>query len=115
MTYNEDCSPPVGKVSINLEGLYALIDCSEVAIIDVRDHHETPVIDGFADRRIPLSVLEDHLDELEADALVFVCQTGHKSEEAVLLAKKWNPRQNAYYLEGGMLGYYAYKTGTQFE
>ena len=115
MSSNDTANGNANQRGINLEGLYALIDNSEVAIIDVRELDEAPVIDGFADRRLPLSVLHDHLDELDAESLVFVCQTGLKSKDAVLLAKDWNPNIGAYFLEGGMLEYYAFKTGVRFE
>ncbi|HSC53065.1 MAG TPA: HesA/MoeB/ThiF family protein [Phnomibacter sp.] len=107
MEYAWACEEPGAKFAISIPAFYELLDSMEVAVIDVRNYDETPVIDGFADRRIPLSLLENHLAELDAEALVFVCQTGVRSLAAASLASKMNPGKSVYSLQGGMEAYCA--------
>lgn len=115
MDYQRDCSISGENFTISIDAFYELLDNKEVAVIDVRNYDEIPVIDGFADRRIPLDLLADHLDELDAEALVFVCQTGVRSVEAASLANKANPDIAVYSLEGGMVAYCAQRNSNTHE
>jgi len=115
MDYQWTCPETGETFTISIDAFYELLDSKEVAVIDVRNYDETPVIDGFADRRIPLELLADHLDELDAEALVFVCQTGVRSVEAASLASKMNPSISAYSLEGGMVAYCAQRNANTHE
>lgn len=87
---------------LTIADFYTLLDEHEVLVVDVRQYDEQPVIDGFADRRLPLEQLEPYLDELDADAIVFVCQTGERSAAAADLAKAYGMGIPVYSLEGGI-------------
>jgi sulfur-carrier protein adenylyltransferase/sulfurtransferase len=115
MDYQWSCPETGETFTISIPAFYDLLDSKEVAVIDVRNYDETPVIDGFADRRIPLELLADHLEELDAEAFVFVCQTGVRSVEAATLASKINPSIAAYSLEGGMVAYCAQRNANTHE
>jgi adenylyltransferase/sulfurtransferase len=87
---------------LTIDDFYTLLDEHEVLVVDVRNYDEQPVIDGFADRRLPLDQLANYLDELDADAIVFVCQDGTRSAEAIALAKSHGMGIPVYSLEGGI-------------
>ncbi|WP_416439082.1 rhodanese-like domain-containing protein [Phnomibacter sp. MR] len=86
---------------LSIDDFFELLDDNEVAVVDVRNYDELPVIDGFADRRLPMDVLENHLDELDADAIVFVSQTGVRSQAAAELAAAYGLSMRLYSLQGG--------------
>lgn len=89
------------RFKLSIDDFFELLDDNEVAVVDVRNYDELPVIDGFADRRLPMDVLADHLDELDADAIVFVSQTGVRSQEAAAMAAAYGLSMQLYSLEGG--------------
>jgi rhodanese-related sulfurtransferase len=90
---------------LSIDGFFDLLDNCEVAVVDVRSYEELPVIDGFADRRLPIAVLQEHLDELDADAIVFVSQTGERSIAAARMAADYGLTNQLYSLEGGFEGW----------
>jgi molybdopterin/thiamine biosynthesis adenylyltransferase/rhodanese-related sulfurtransferase len=70
--------------------------------VDVRDLHEQPRITAFSCLTIPLKELEWNLDDLEGKKIVFFCQTGKRSMQAVQIYKGYNPDAEVYYLNGGV-------------
>jgi sulfur-carrier protein adenylyltransferase/sulfurtransferase len=70
--------------------------------VDVRDLHELPRITAFSCLTIPLKELEWNLDELEGKKIVFICQTGKRSMQAVQIYKGYDPDAEVYYLNGGV-------------
>lgn len=97
------------RFKLSIDDFFELLDTSEVAVVDVRNYDELPVIDGFADRRLPMAVLADHLDELDADAIVFVSQTGVRSLAAAAIATQHGLGMQLYSLEGGFAAWLRYK------
>lgn len=89
-------------VQLSITDFHGLIDDSEVLVVDIRNYDEQPVIDGFADMRIPLPNLEAHLDELYADAIVFVCQDGKRCLKAIEMAKNYGISTPVHCLDGGI-------------
>lgn len=103
-----DCNTMIAQPELHqpchltINDFYTLLDEQEVLVVDIRNYDEQPVIDGFADRRVPLYQLEAYLDELDADAIVFVCQDGTRSATAIQLAKDYGINKPVYSLDGGI-------------
>lgn len=104
------CNAILAEVKeLSLDDFSNLLAEDEVLVVDVREHHETPLIDGFADFRIPLASLEDHFDEWQDFTVVFVCQTGRRSMHAASMAAKQFSHARVYSLQGGILSWYEKK------
>ncbi|MBL7896823.1 MAG: HesA/MoeB/ThiF family protein [Bacteroidia bacterium] len=74
-----------------------VIDASELqqipkniyTIIDVREKNELPIISSHKIINIPLSVLNERMDELKKyNSIIFVCKSGVRSKKAAQLAKE---------------------------
>ena len=70
--------------------------------VDVRELHEQPRITEFACLSIPLKELEWNLEDLEGKKVVFICQSGKRSMQAVQVLKSYAPDAEVYYLSGGV-------------
>jgi molybdopterin/thiamine biosynthesis adenylyltransferase/rhodanese-related sulfurtransferase len=70
--------------------------------VDVRDLHELPRITSISCMTIPLKELEWNLDDLEGKKVVFICQSGKRSMQAVQIYKSFNPDAEVYFLSGGV-------------
>lgn len=65
------------------------IDNSDVLFLDVRNEEELPKISLPDSIQIPLSELEDNLDQLDSNKIILVyCQSGIRSKKAVEILKK---------------------------
>ncbi|HLO79826.1 MAG TPA: HesA/MoeB/ThiF family protein [Chitinophagaceae bacterium] len=74
----------------------------DLQIVDVRDLHEQPRITEFSCLTIPLKELEWNLDELDGKKVVFICQSGKRSMQAVQVFRGYDPDAEVYYLSGGV-------------
>jgi sulfur-carrier protein adenylyltransferase/sulfurtransferase len=90
--------PGIQEISYN-----ELIKREDFLKVDVRDLHELPRITSFSCLTIPLRELEWNLDDLEGKKLVFICQTGKRSMQAVQIYKGYYPGAEVYYLNGGVI------------
>ncbi len=83
-----------------------LLSDGNIDVIDVREKGESPVIDVFPCRQIPLSTLDKQLSLLTKDTVVAVCQSGTRS---LLAAKKiseaFGTTKKVYSLQGGIMGW----------
>jgi molybdopterin/thiamine biosynthesis adenylyltransferase/rhodanese-related sulfurtransferase len=89
--------PGISEISI-----HELMRREDLLKVDVRDLHELPRITAFSCLSIPLKELEWSLDDLEGKKLVFICQSGKRSMQAVQIYKGYNPDAEVYYLHGGV-------------
>jgi adenylyltransferase/sulfurtransferase len=79
-----------------------IIGRDDLVKVDVRELHEEPRITEFICLSIPLKELEWNLDDLEGKKVVFICQSGKRSMQAVQVLKSYSPDAEVYYLSGGV-------------
>lgn len=89
---------------IDVAGFRTLLEQREVDLIDVRECHEKPDLVGISHRRIPLSTLSANVDLIARDAVIFVCQSGKRSLQAISMYKAAcaGPTTHLYSLKGGV-------------
>lgn len=81
-----------------------LLEEGNTCIIDVRELHEFPKLNGFAYKQIPMSILEeDSLNGISETNVVFVCQHGIRSLHAAELFHDQSELNKRFYsLKGGV-------------
>jgi molybdopterin/thiamine biosynthesis adenylyltransferase/rhodanese-related sulfurtransferase len=99
--YGLECRTPSAVQEITVHELEELIQKEKVTAIDVREWGEEPVLGWFPHNRIPLSQLNTSTANFDGDTLVFICQTGKRSIEAI---RRLNVNDKKMYsLKGGIL------------
>ena len=79
------------------------IENPNVLFLDVRNEEELPKVSLLNSIQIPLSDLEENLDQLDANKTILVyCQSGMRSKKAVEILKK-HPFLNVQSIAGGAL------------
>ena len=77
-------------------------------VVDIREPYEEPRLNelskqlGFNLLEIPLSALESKMNDLSNQQVVFVCQAGRRSLQAVSIWLKTNREHKAFSLSGGV-------------
>lgn len=105
MDYAWLCGDLATEAEISVEQFRNSLPDSSIRVIDVRELHELPELD-IPHERLPLSLLESQLDALDATTVVFICQSGKRSQQAANWLKTRNKRvKNIYSLAGGMNTY----------
>lgn len=83
---------------ISLKDVYKL---PNIMWIDVREYGETPLIDNPDILQMPLSTFENNINKLNKSiSLVFFCQQGMRSKQAVAICKQ-NNIENCFSLKEG--------------
>jgi adenylyltransferase/sulfurtransferase len=104
MNYDWVCGVDNGNMELSVGELSKLLKEKPVTVIDIRELHEQPDITDFDVVKIPLSVLNEQINSIEATTVVFVCQSGKRSLKA---AKQFHTlqkeRTNVFSLKGGVL------------
>lgn len=77
------------KASIGVNRFIELLQQKEILVIDVREQHEIPVL-GIPHQRISLANLADTIPD-ESKNIVFVCQSGKRSIQAVRIYEQLAP------------------------
>lgn len=73
-------------------------------IVDVREYGETPAMTNIPHIQIPLSEFEKRYPEIEGDNIIFVCQHGIRSQNAMqYYSLKKGGNQNLYSLQDGVV------------
>ena len=91
--------------TINADQLRAIINSTEVQIIDIREDYE------FEDHNIgginiPMENLLNTLDQIDTSKQVIICcRTGKRSAAMAHTLKRKLNLNNIYTLEGGVFGY----------
>lgn len=102
--YAWECGIQSNDLEIDTADLDVLLMAGNVALIDVREMHETPVLRGWEHRQIPLGTLmQDEMDFTSAH-IVFICQSGKRSLTAANWAKEKCKDKKFYSLRGGVEG-----------
>lgn len=71
-------------------------------LVDIREAHELPKLNILPHLTIPLSELHNRLNDLNNSNVVFVCQSGRRSLQAVMMIKNEKNIIKAYSLKGGV-------------
>lgn len=102
--YPAQCGVADNDYKIDSLGIQRLENHEEVVLIDVRELHELPEIKSVKHIRIPLSVLSERIAEIPDKTLVFICQSGVRSVQAVDIYKRAAGRDSAkiYSFKGGV-------------
>ncbi len=92
------------QLSENEIDIETLDAADEFLLVDVRGLDEMPAIDSHRCVRIPLPGLHDQLPNLKDQKVVFICQSGKRSLQAVDAMKVQFPSAVCYSLRGGVNG-----------
>jgi molybdopterin/thiamine biosynthesis adenylyltransferase/rhodanese-related sulfurtransferase len=105
--YNISCDMPIEQdaIEINVEAFEKLIADPHMQVVDVREWNEEPVITAFAHVQIPLSELLNTEEKSIGSKVIFVCQSGIRSKQAVQWANKQAYIEQAYSLKGGLINW----------
>ena len=71
-------------------------------LVDIREAHELPKLSELPHLAIPLSELHNRLNELTDANVVFVCQSGRRSLQAVMMLKNEIILSKVFSLRGGV-------------
>jgi adenylyltransferase/sulfurtransferase len=75
---------------------------AEFTWVDLRLPHEMPRLDEDSCLQIPLQELEQRIAELEGKPVLFICQSGKRSLQAVSIYKQNYPQALAFSLSKGV-------------
>lgn len=91
---------------IDLPFFNQLINNQNIAIIDVREMGELPIITGFYHTKFPLSQLKERLPTINNNTVVLVCQSGKRSLQAAqILNDNYGSTKKIYSLKGGIINW----------
>lgn len=107
--YEGLCGIRVDENEIDSKQLEALLAQEKLLVIDVREEGELPEINFVEHIKMPLSGLKEKLHTIDADTVVFICQSGKRSLQAANWLAEINKRSNIYSLKGGVLHWQTYK------
>ena len=83
-----------------------MLNDRNIAIIDVREIGEMPLITEFEHAQIPLSQFRDKMSTIQSDTIVIFCQTGKRSFTAAkLLADQYGSSKKIHSLKGGIMNW----------
>jgi len=98
------CSSSIPDMEIDIDAFKGLLEKGNTDIIDVRETHETPVINEFSTIKIPLSQLAANTGLIKSDTVVVFCQTGKRSLQAArILSGIFENRKKVFSLKGGII------------
>ena len=103
MEYDDTCIVDNAPYGIDVFIMEQLIKENNATIIDVRELHELPLITQYNHHKIPLAQLQARLAEFENQAIIFICQSGARSLQAVEMATAYFANEQRFHsLHGGV-------------
>jgi len=100
------CTSPVPVNEIDAYAFDQLIQQDNIDVVDVRELHETPIVDEFQHHNIPLVKIKTEYGQLKNDTVVVFCQSGKRSQQAVqLLSEQLGNAKTMYSLQGGIVAW----------
>jgi sulfur-carrier protein adenylyltransferase/sulfurtransferase len=102
--YESSCDIEDISVEIDQPTFDAMMKDGNTICVDVRCHDELPMIHQLNHQKIVLSDLSSHFNLLENGNVIFICQSGKRSLEALRMAKAHFNEDRFYSLKGGVLG-----------
>ncbi len=101
--YELACDILENSIEINQEKLQEMLNDENTICIDVRNNEELPSITKFNHKKIVLSNLSLHFNEIEKGNIIFICQSGKRSLDAARIAKAQFNEDRFYSLKGGVM------------
>ncbi len=101
------CGIPGASIR-EIDAMAWLNDHRQYLLVDVREPHELPRLTKLCGEQdiqlleIPLSALDDHLEGISSEHIVFLCQAGRRSLQAASLLLKQNVNGSVCSLKGGV-------------
>jgi adenylyltransferase/sulfurtransferase len=103
MNYQNECAGNGRHFGIDAEKFGAMLRQHNTRFVDVREHHELPLVTEFEYTRIPLGELKQRMNEMANDTIIFFCQSGIRSLQAAAMAAEYFGNNNRFYsLQGGI-------------
>jgi sulfur-carrier protein adenylyltransferase/sulfurtransferase len=93
----------IDHAEIDMQRLEQLMDEETTIFIDVRNDDERPIINKFQHKKIHLGELSSYFDEIRRGKVVFICQSGKRSLQAVNMARAHFNEDRFYSLKGGVM------------
>lgn len=88
---------------LSVERLQNMGSLKPLYLVDVRERGESPNLFGYVQTAAPLSTFELFVHTFPTDAIiVFVCQAGKRSLQALKMFKNYYPESEAYSLKNGV-------------
>lgn len=102
--YEISCSAENVISEISPKEFNSFISQPNTVVIDVREHGEEPVINGFQHLHRPLTDLrKSHLSFHHSETIVIFCSSGKRSKEAAAIIQSKNPEcRKIFSLKGGI-------------
>ena len=98
------CGTKSHLYDIQAETFLSWVESGKVRIIDVRESGEEPRILDFDHEHIPLTQLSQRFEMREQERVLFFCQSGIRSRQAVRwMHEKYGQDKKFYSLQGGIL------------
>ncbi|MGF1637861.1 MAG: molybdopterin-synthase adenylyltransferase MoeB [Cyclobacteriaceae bacterium] len=96
-----------GHMSMNdipAEALETMVkEDKNLMLLDVRELHEIPRLDGLQHLSIPLGQLNERIEECgDLEKMLVFCQSGVRSQRAIELLQQKYPERKLYNLKGGI-------------
>lgn len=92
--------PTVQEISI--DALRTCYEQEQPVLIDVRELHELPCPGQLIDLQLPLQQLLEQLPLVTGSMVVFICQSGKRSQRAAAAYQAAYPDMQVYSLKGGI-------------
>lgn len=106
MNYEWLCAATPASFEIDSDEFDELLENGGIEIIDVRELHETPGINEFDHKRIPLQQIEKSVNGIQSDTVVIFCQSGKRSKQAAtILSGIFGASKKIYSLKGGIVNW----------
>jgi len=104
--YGWECDMDFGNEEIDAGAFADKLGKPGIAIVDVRNPEEEPRPADFSFLQIPLAVIRAGKEAIEEDEIIFFCQTGKRSLEAVrIMENRYGGAKKVHSLRGGILAY----------
>ena len=106
MNYESECITEDNRFVIDAEKMDELLLKNETEFIDVREFDELPLVTEFKHIKIPLGELKNKMNELAEKNIIFFCQSGIRSLQAVAMAAAYfGDKERFYSLQGGIVAW----------
>ena len=98
------CAAPVQQNEVDPRLFNDMIANGNIDVIDVRELHETPIVNEFKHIRIPLVQLADNASLIKSGTVIAFCQSGKRSLQATkILSGIFGETKKIYSLRGGIV------------
>jgi adenylyltransferase/sulfurtransferase len=106
MNYQWLCSTQPCTFEIDEDEFDVLREQTDAIVVDVRELHESPAVEEFEHRRIPMAQLPSAAAELNTETIILFCQSGKRSKQAVeILTGLLGRSKKIYSLKGGIVNW----------